>query len=82
LVIAADGLNSRVARSLRVHRRGRRRRVALVTHAREVEGMGDVGEMHVGRLGYIGLARIGAEVTNVAIVADLSRTAPSGSWTC
>ncbi len=73
LVVAADGLNSRIARQLRLARRGRLRRIALVTHAAAVEDMGDVGEMHVGRLGYVGLAPIGNGLTNVAVVVDLAR---------
>jgi flavin-dependent dehydrogenase len=76
LVIAADGLNSHVARKLGFARRGRRRRVALVTHALDVADMTDVGEMHVSPFGYLGLASIGHGLTNVAIVADLSRVTP------
>ncbi len=79
LVIGADGLQSRIARLLGVARRGRRRRVALVTHFSGVVGMGDVGEMHVGRLGYVGLASVGRGLTNVALVADLARTSRRGS---
>jgi len=78
LVIAADGLNSRTARHLKLNRRGGRHRVALVTHATRVEGMTDVGEMHVGPRGYVGLAPVGHGLTNVAIVSDLSRTDPIG----
>lgn len=83
LVVAADGLNSRIATQLRVARRGRLRRVALVTHATEVDGMGDVGEMHVGRIGYLGLAPVGGGLTNVAVVVDLARggaSPPAERW--
>lgn len=83
LVIAADGLNSRTARHLALNRRGGRHRVALVTHAINVEGMTDVGEMHVSRRGYVGLASVGHGLTNVAVVADLSRAkpvAPPAAW--
>jgi geranylgeranyl reductase family protein len=76
VVIGADGLNSRVARVLGVARRGRRRRLALVTHYEGVSGMGDVGEMHVGPASYVGLAPVGRGLTNVAVVADLSRVTP------
>jgi flavin-dependent dehydrogenase len=76
LVIAADGLNSHFARRLGFARRGRRQRVALVTHALDVANMTDVGEMHVSTFGYVGLASIGHGVTNVAIVADLTRVNP------
>ncbi len=73
LVVGADGLNSRVARQLGLARRGRPRRVALVAHATGIMGMSDVGEMHVGDMGYVGLAPLGGGVTNVAIVVDLAR---------
>ncbi|MSR06086.1 MAG: NAD(P)/FAD-dependent oxidoreductase [Gemmatimonadetes bacterium] len=78
IVIAADGLNSRTARHLDLNRRGGRRRVALVTHATGVADMTNVGEMHVGPRGYVGLAPVGHGLTNVAIVSDLSRTDPIG----
>jgi geranylgeranyl reductase family protein len=79
LVVAADGLNSRVARWLGLARRGRRRRLALVTHAAGVLEMGDVGEMHVGALGYVGLAPVGRGLTNVALVVDAVRVTRRGS---
>jgi geranylgeranyl reductase family protein len=79
VVIGADGLNSRVARILGVARRGRRRRLALVTHYEGVAGTADVGEMHVGPAGYVGLAPVGGGLTNVAVVADLSRVTRRGS---
>jgi flavin-dependent dehydrogenase len=77
MVVAADGLNSRVARRLKLARRHALRRVALVAHMTDVAGMGDVGEMHVGTFGYVGLASIGGGVTNVAVVADLDRCGPA-----
>ncbi len=72
LVVGADGLNSRVASWLGTVRHGTRRRIALVTHMSAVEGMTDVGEMHVARGGYVGLAPIGSGITNVAVVADVN----------
>src|SRR6185503_8443600 len=71
LVIAADGLNSRAARYCGLSRRRSLRRLAMVSHAKGVSGMGDVGEMHVARFGYVGLAIIGHGLTNVAVVVDL-----------
>jgi flavin-dependent dehydrogenase len=69
LVIGADGLRSRVARRLGVARRARwPRRVAFVAHWRGVEGIGEKGEMHVERDGYLGLADVGHGLTNVALV--------------
>jgi flavin-dependent dehydrogenase len=78
LLIGADGLNSRVARRLGVTRRGRRRRIAFVSHASGVAAMGNVGEMHVGSSGYVGLAPVGDGLTNVAAVVDLDRNTPQG----
>ncbi len=78
VVIGADGLHSRIARVMGVVRWGRRTRVALVTHAHGVAGMSDVGEMHVGPEGYVGLAPIGRGLTNVAVVVDRHRLRPSG----
>lgn len=78
LLIGADGLRSRVARSLGVARRSRwPRRLALVAHWRGVEGIGARGEMHVQHDGYLGLADVGDGVTNVALVvpARLARGA-------
>jgi flavin-dependent dehydrogenase len=84
LLIAADGLTSRVARRSGLARRGALRRIALVTHAVDVAGMSDVGEMHLAGFGYVGLAAIGHGVTNVAIVIDLDRvgasSAPAERW--
>ncbi len=79
LVVGADGLNSRVARQLGLARRGRRRRVAFVTHMAGVHGMQDLGEMHVGRGAYVGLAPVGPDLTNVAVVLDASRPIPGAS---
>lgn len=73
LVIGADGLNSRVARQLGLSRHGRRRRVAFVSHAAGVRGMSDLGEMHVGRGAYVGLAPVAPGVTNVAVVLDAAQ---------
>lgn len=76
LVVGADGLQSRIASQLGVVRRGRLRRVAFVTHAADVPGVGDVGEMHVGRGAYVGLARVGTNLTNVAVVVPASDVPP------
>jgi geranylgeranyl reductase family protein len=72
LVVGADGLQSRVAKQLGLARRGSLERVALVTRAHGVAGMGAVGEMHVTTSGYVGLAPVGRGLTNVSIVADRS----------
>ncbi len=74
LVVGADGLRSVVARRLRLARSSRwPRRVALVAHFRGVAGVGTLGEMHVFRDGYVGIASVGDGVTNVALVVPKSR---------
>jgi geranylgeranyl reductase family protein len=79
LVVGADGLNSRVARMLGVSRQRGRRRIALVTHAAGMKEMENVGEMHVGQTGYVGLAPVGEGLTNVAVVVDLDRVTHQAS---
>lgn len=74
LVIGADGLRSVVSRRLDLARAARvPRRVALVTHYRDVEGVGALGEMHVTRNGYVGLARVSDGLVNVALVVPKSK---------
>lgn len=69
LVIGADGLRSVVSRRLGLAHQSRwPRRVALVAHFRDVDGVGSLGEMHVTRSGYVGLARVGDGLVNVALV--------------
>ncbi|HEX8848970.1 MAG TPA: FAD-dependent oxidoreductase [Gemmatimonadaceae bacterium] len=73
-VVGADGLRSVVARRLGLARTSAfPRRVALVTHYDGVAGMGELGEMHVEHDGYLGLARVGGERTNVAVVIPAAR---------
>jgi len=60
LVVGADGLRSVVARRLGLARAQRwPRRLALVTHYSGVADVGDHGEMHVERDGYVGIADVG-----------------------
>ncbi|MFL5519725.1 MAG: NAD(P)/FAD-dependent oxidoreductase [Gemmatimonadales bacterium] len=68
VVVGADGLRSRVARSLGRRRHGRPRRVAFVAHVQDVPGLVDAAEMHVGPHGYVGLNPIGHGLANVALV--------------
>jgi flavin-dependent dehydrogenase len=69
LVVGADGLRSVVARRLALARSARwPRRYALVTHYRDVAGIGECGEMHVERGGYVGIADVGSGLTTVALV--------------
>jgi len=74
LVIGADGLRSVVARRLGLSRSARwPRRYALVTHYRDVQGIGECGEMHVERGGYVGIADVGNGLTTVALVVPARR---------
>ncbi len=70
VVVGADGLRSVVARRLGLVRSSPPRRVA---------GIDGVGELHVGKHGYVGLGPIGGGVTTVALVVPLEtvRTARS-----
>lgn len=72
VVVGADGLRSVVARRLgRVLAIGPRR-IAFTAHVADARGVNDLGEMHVGRPGYVGLGPIGGGVTTVALVLPLS----------
>jgi flavin-dependent dehydrogenase len=69
LVIAADGLRSVLARRVGVARTLRwPKRLALVTHYANVCDVGEHGEMHVERDGYVGIADVGDGLTTVALV--------------
>ena len=69
LVVGADGLRSVVARRLGVAARlAWPRRIAFVAHYAGVHGVGELGEMHVERDGYCGIAAVGNGETNVAVV--------------
>ena len=69
LVVGADGLRSVVARRLELARSARwPRRYALVTRYRDVGEIGECGEMHVERGGYVGIADVGGGLTTVALV--------------
>jgi geranylgeranyl reductase family protein len=71
LVIGADGLRSVTGRRLGLTRVSRiPRRVAFVAHFRNVPGVTEVGEMHVERDGYVGIADVGNGLTNVALVVS------------
>ena len=75
LVIGADGLRSVVARRLGVaHTLRWPRRLALVTHYANVGDVGEHGEMHVERDGYVGIADVGNGLTTVALVVPARRS--------
>ena len=74
-VIGADGLRSIVAKRLGLAKSLRwPRRLALVTHYEGVAGIGEHGEMHVERDGYVGIADVGNGLTTVALVVPASRS--------
>jgi flavin-dependent dehydrogenase len=75
MVVGADGLRSVVARRLGLARHLRwPRRISLVTHYTGVGDVGERGEMHVERDGFVGIADVGNGVTTVALVVSVSRS--------
>lgn len=76
IVIGADGLRSVVARRLGLRRSGPPRRIAYSAHVADVAGVTDVGEMHIGTSGYVGMGPIGHGETTVALVVPAGRAAP------
>ena len=73
VVVGADGLRSVVARRLgRVHTTPPRR-IAFTAHVRDVRDVTELGEMHVGRPGYVGFGPIGDGVTTVALVVPFTQ---------
>lgn len=71
VTVGADGLRSLVARRLGLRGGGPPRRLAFTAHYRGVADVGDRGEMHIGRPGYVGLGPVGDGVTTVALVLPL-----------
>ena len=72
VVVGADGLHSVVARRLGLRRSGLPRRLAFAAHVAGVTGVEEQGELHVSRLGYVGLGPIGHGETTVALVLPLA----------
>lgn len=69
IVIGADGRHSVVARSLGLSRSvPAMKRTGLVAHFRDVQEIGDHGEMHIGRGCYAGIAPLEDGLFNVAFV--------------
>jgi geranylgeranyl reductase family protein len=71
VVVGADGLRSVVARRFGSVRTSPPRRVAFTAHVADVAGVTDLGEMHIGQTGYVGLGPIGDGVTTVALVVPV-----------
>lgn len=79
LVVGADGLRTVIGRRLGLVRAGRfPRRIAFVSHWRDVGDVGEYGEMHVERDGYVGIAPVDDGLVNVAIVVPASRADIAG----
>ena len=75
MVIAADGRYSRVARALGLSRSPRQpRRWAIGAYFEDVAGMASLGEMHVRRGHYLGVAPLPGGLANACLVT----AAPSG----
>ena len=69
LTIAADGRRSVLARAANLSRHpAKPRRWAFGAYATDVDGMSSMGEMHVRAGHYVGLAPIGAGLTNICVV--------------
>jgi flavin-dependent dehydrogenase len=69
VTIAADGRSSALARAVGLSATPRRpRRWAFGAYASGIEGVSDLGEMHVSAGRYVGIARISGELANVCVV--------------
>ena len=76
VVIGADGLRSVIGRRLSLIKPSRwPKRIALVAHYSGVAHDGDYGDMYVDSDGYCGIAYLGNDVTNVAVVVPVSSAA-------
>ncbi|HEX5505961.1 MAG TPA: NAD(P)/FAD-dependent oxidoreductase [Thermomicrobiales bacterium] len=77
VTVGADGLHSVVAGRLGLARRPAARApgpqvLALVTHLAGIARLGDYGEMHVAPGCYVGVAPLGGDLANVALVVPLA----------
>ncbi len=82
-VVGADGLRSVVGRRLGLLKTSRfwPRRIALVAHYTKVQGVTDMGEMHVDYDGYFGIVDVGHGQMNVAVVVPMARAQKIGDKT-
>jgi flavin-dependent dehydrogenase len=79
VTVAADGIHSAVARSLHLETPSRwPRRLGLIARF-EGASVGTLGEMHVGRGVYCGLAPVGAGLVNVGLVGPIEHPRPGES---
>jgi flavin-dependent dehydrogenase len=79
-VVGADGLRSVIGRRLGLVRTSRiwPQRIALVAHYRNVQGVTDMGEMHVDYDGYFGIVDVGEGNMNVAVVVPMAKAKEIG----
>jgi geranylgeranyl reductase family protein len=79
-VVGADGLRSVVGKRLGLMHTSRffPKRLALVSHYRNVRDVGALGEMHVDHKGYFGIVHVGGGLMNVAVVVPMSRATEIG----
>lgn len=78
IVIAADGRGSKLASALRLARFAPApKRWAFGAYFTGVAGLSSRGEMHIRRDGYVGVAPLPDEITNVCVVCD-DRAAAAG----
>jgi geranylgeranyl reductase family protein len=76
VVVGADGLRSTVAHRLGLARTALwPRRLSLIAHYAGVRDVGDYGEMHIQRDGFVGIADVGQGITTVAAVFPIRRAA-------
>jgi len=79
IVVGADGRRSRVARALGLLREHRRlRKFAVRGHWEAMQGLSELGEMHVGGGGYCGVAPLPLSLANVAFVLDRAEMRAAG----
>lgn len=76
LVVGADGRQSVVAQRLGLMRPDPLRRLALVVHAEQVEGLADRGEIYVDPPDYAILNPVAPGVVNVSLVVPLEHATP------
>jgi len=78
LVIAADGRTSRLGHALGLLRQDRRlSKFAVRGHWSDVEGLVELGEMHVAPGGYCGVAPLSPREANIAFVLDRTDLRPA-----
>ena len=78
MTIGADGRRSVLARALGLsHHPARPRRWAFGAYATGIEGLSDVGEMHIRPGGYLGIAPLGGGLANVCAVTGPRPVGPT-----